>query len=401
MPFPGPVLSFAGGHSRSCASLTAKEAEMKTPFKAILLPLFIALLVSAAGWTEPARIGTVFSIDGTLWAQRADGEWYHAFLEMPVRDSDRFRLEGNSAASVELSEGTRLGLNSGTRVKLLKGDKPTAVLDSGVLWVRREKSGSGLEIHSLATVLTTSDGPYEMIIEVGPEQETTVIVLEGEVSYLEVQKKSYLLEPLEVAKRAGPGAKVTIAHRETIDSSLASVEQRQREADERHGRFMEDLNRQVLRPVAGYYGGPAAGLAVDVVTDPDRIARKVVTTAAGRLVPFGGRIVGGLFGGGKAKAKKPDFVTGLQPSQSTVSTPQLDFTWKRFKKADSYLILLSRDESMEHLDWRTQTGETSLLYPKTAPPIVAGATYFWRVVPLNADGSIHGKASQTWFAVPQ
>jgi hypothetical protein len=87
---------------------------------------------------------------------------------------------------------------------------------------------------------------------------------------------------------------------------------------------------------------------------------------------------------------------GLTPSKQTLALGQPTLSWPAVHGADSYLVLLAGDAAMEDIVFSAAADGASLTVPLGAPGVAAGRFYF-RVIPLGADGQPIAHAYQTWF----
>jgi len=74
------------------------------------------------------------------------------------------------------------------------------------------------------------------------------------------------------------------------------------------------------------------------------------------------------------------------------SQAPLMFMWSPLPDAKQYVIMVSDDPSAGRSIYRGTTPSSSIVYPSDAPPLKEGVTYFWKVLPADANGNPVGGA---------
>jgi len=362
---------------------------------------FAPMMARAA--ENPQPIASVVAIDGSLSVLRAPGDkWFAGFVQMPDYVHDHLKTDDKSLAALEFKVGGKIGINKGTEIELVgpreaadvtkRGTFEKLVLKSGTVWAKFARQHEQFKIQTESTVIGIRG--TEFLVETGANKETTISVLEGEVEYTGAQGAA---GGPGTGAVAGPGAKITIEYQKVPVVKQYDPNALRKESEERYPALNHWFVRGVLSHAASYV--PYGGLAVDIITDPNHAAQAIASAAASH-VPGGGLIVGVLGSAASSKPKEPDFPNGLVPDQGEANPNNLTFNWKPFKDASEYLLLLSKDEKMDSLDWSARVKTNDAVYPKDGMPLVAGQKYYWRLIALNNEGKPKGKASQTWFAVP-
>lgn len=349
--------------------------------------------------TAPA-IASVAAINGTLSVQRAgQGRWCDGYVQMPDYLQDRLKTDTSSMAAIDFNSGGRVGINKGSEVLLTStgatstgaGGMQTLSVQSGTVWAKFQKQEKPLRIQTKTAVFTIKG--TEFVVEAASNDSTTLSVLEGEVGYAPIQENG------EVGAEVGSaqaGAEITINYKQVPVAKQYEPKQLRKSLEGRFPALNNWFVRQVLGQVLSRV--PYSGLAVSIITDPNKAAVDFAASQASRLP--GGGVLGGLISSAANKPKEPDFPAGLTPDQQEQNPSSLTFNWKPFRKCKEYLVLVSKDEKMDALDWSARVGSSSAAYPPSAFPLSPGTKYFWRVIGLNNEGKPEGKASQTWFTVP-
>lgn len=363
-------------------------------------------------------VANVVAINGALTVQRPPNSgWFSGFEQMPDYVQDHLKTDANSLAALEFRVGGRIGINKGTEVEIVgprdvtdvtkRGTVERLVLRSGTIWAKFAKQHEQFKIQTESTVIGIRG--TEFVVETDANKDTTVSVLEGQVEYTTGAQKdaegtgAQANAPGPATGVAGPGTKVTIAYQKVpVVKQYANPDELRKENEQKY----PALNNWFVRTVLGaaFSRVPYGGLAFGIVSDPNTAAQQLMNAAVSQAtsrVPFGGMIPGISVGGGQKK-KEPDFVYGLTPDQKDADPNGLTFNWKPYKDAGEYLLLLSKDEKMDTLDWSTRVKGESAPYPANGMPLMAGQKYFWRLLVLDNEGKPKGKvkASQTWFTVP-
>lgn len=392
----------------------------RAPF--LVLTALITLVTVFSTATRPVLadgqpvVASVIAIDGKLTCERPGKGKYAAFVQMPDYTQDVLSTDANSVAALEFTVGGKIGINKGSAVRII-GNRSAAdatsgqvlKLDSGTIWAKFDKQKSPLYIRTRNTTIGIRG--TEFLVEAGTDS-TTIDVFEGTVAYSATKEASGEATDASLPANA-PTA--TAGMRVVIDTALKAdvktydpAKLRQDDAQRYKDIATVLVSLRVISNIAGFVPGGSpvstyAGYAawgIEAVNDPAKAAGDWAASQVSSRIGIG---IPNPFGGGGGGAKKdPPFPIDLQPYQKDAAPPSLTFSWKPLKDAKKYVVLVSKDESMNqgNLAWATQVSDTSATYPNDGPPLEPGQKYYWRVVGMDGDGKAKGKASQTWFMVP-
>lgn len=385
------------------------------------LAVALAVATLASFLTQPAHadnktvVASVVAIDGKLTVERPGAGKYAAFVQMPDYVGDVLSTDAKSVAALEFVVGGKIGVNPSSSV-MITGNRSASdgsghVLNvkSGAIWAKFDKQKSPLLIKTPSATIGIRG--TEFVVN-SDDKGTTIDVFEGNVAYAPSKPGDETPFLAPTAPVAGPGSRVFIdaalkAKVETYDPEKLRKEDADRYKDLATAlqalRFISNIAGFIpggsnLYPAIGY-----ANLAVEVIANPEQAAKDFAASQIESRVPMGGMLGGMIRSAGSGEKKDPDFPIDLKPyNQDGVSPSDLTFSWKAFKNAKSYVVLVSQNESMDqaNLQWAASVKDASAAYPKDGPPMQAGAKYFWRVVAMNDEGKAIGKASQSWFTVP-
>lgn len=363
-------------------------------------------------------VASVVAIDGKLMLERPGAGKYAAFVQMSDYIGDRLTTEAKSVAAVEFVVGGKIGINPNSTVEITGNRSATDAsgsvlrVTSGAVWAKFDKQKSPLLIRTPSATLGIRG--TEFLINADNES-TTIDVFEGKVAYTPTKAGEEVSALPDTAPVATAGMRIIIGNAlkakvETYDPEKL----RKEDADKYKDLASALVGLRIVSNIAGFIPGgsrlyPAIGyanLAIDVVANPEQAARNFAASQIESHVPMGG-LLGGVIrsAGNSGGAKKdPDFPIDLKPyDQENANPNDLRFTWKQFKDAKQYVVLVSKNEQMDqaNLQWAANITENGVTYPKDGPPLQAGQKYFWRVVAMNDEGKAIGKASQTWFTVSE
>lgn len=386
-----------------------RNVERARGYRAVMLTVAAVLMcvaylaVGARPSHADSAVATVIAKDGNgLSVDHAES---HKSMKKgdPAYMQDQCNTDAETVAVLEFTVGGKLGINQKSSIRIVGARSAVDVsghvlqINAGAVWATFGKQTRPFLIRTPSTTIGIRG--TEFVVDAEADA-TTIDVFEGRVAYVPNNTVEEL--PADAAT-AGPGSRIVIRALQAPVVKQYDAEQLRKEDAERFKELADTLLAlHIIRDVAGYIPGlgnvaHGAALAADVIENP---AQAAVNYAASH-VPGGG-IIGGMFGGGGGKKKEPDFIVELKPSEGPANPSDLQFSWKQFKDAKQYVLLMGREEKMEkgNLDWTTQVKETSVAYPKNAPALQAGQKYFWRVVATDEGGKPKGKASQSWFTVP-
>ena len=341
------------------------------------------------------RVASVAAIDGALSVQRAgEDRWYGGYVRMPDYLDDRLKTDASSMAALDFVSGGRVGLGRGSELEIrehgvvqggLSDGAHGVVLASGTVWARFSPQERPFLIRTKSALLSVKG--TEFTVECASDQTTTLSVLEGRVAYAPVGDGAC------ATAVATEGMQITLAWKKVPVVRTYPVGTLREQLDKRFPGLDHWLVRQYVGNVwQGIENNPQA---VAVITDPNRVVADIRRRVSGNLEPL--RRMGIQVPGLDPAGPKADFPSGLAPDQAEVEAAGLTFRWEPLDGCQQYVLLLSRDEAMETLDWSARTRGTSLSYPGNGFPLLPGVRHFWRVIGLDGNGTPVGRAGQTWF----
>lgn len=366
----------------------------------MILAFVLATVAGLAGGGSGVRaagsdgVATLVHLAGRVDFRSAQGPWYAAYPELRQRLLDHLRTGSGSVATLDFDVGGRVGINDDSEIQIVgergveevgQGGFRRLVLQAGGIWARVTRQTDELQVQTSGGVMGVKG--TEFVVETTRDGPTTLSVLEGAV---------------EVRPAQGDPLLAQAGTRVTFDPAKVPVVKTYEDPEELRREVMEgwDLFNQAAGPLMAATGTGAVryygDMALDVVRDPAQAARDFAASQVSSRVPFGGMLGGVLSSGGRKQAKKPDFPTGLGPDQAEIGTELPRFNWEPMEKAVGFVVLLSRDEGMQALDWTARVAGTSASYPENGRPLPPGR-YFWRLVGVDEHGQPVGRASQTWF----
>lgn len=385
------------------------------------LSALVALAVCLGAYVRPVYaesktvVASVVAIDGKVMLERPGAGKYAAFVQMPDYIGDKLTTEAKSVAAVEFVVGGKIGINPNSSVVITGNRSATdasgSVLQvaSGAVWAKFDKQKSPLIIRTPSATLGIRGTEFLITAD---NESTTVDVFEGKVAYQPTKPGEEVTALPDTAPVATAGMRIIIGNAlkakvETYDPEKL----RKEDADKYKDLASALVALRIVSNIAGFIPGgsrlyPAIGyanLAIDVVANPEQAARNLAASQVESHVPMGG-LLGGVIRSGGGQKKDPDFPIELKPyDQENANPNDLRFSWKQFKDAKQYVVLVSKSEAMDqgNLQWAANITENGVVYPKDGPPMQAGQKYFWRVVAMNDEGKALGKASQSWFTVSE
>ncbi|MDP6569861.1 MAG: hypothetical protein QGF57_01315, partial [Candidatus Marinimicrobia bacterium] len=102
--------------------------------------------------------------------------------------------------------------------------------------------------------------------------------------------------------------------------------------------------------------------------------------------PFGNPSEAGFF---QTESIEP--LTLNSPVGEQVSSHTPTFSWSAVSQASQYSISVGTDEDLASPVWGTNVAEVSVTYPQDAMNLARGVSYFWQIIPLDADGNSFGE----------
>lgn len=383
----------------------------------------MALTVCLGVYVRPVHaesktaVASVVAIDGKLMLERPGAGKYAAFVQMPDYVGDKLTTEKNSVAAVEFVVGGKVGINPNSAIEITGNRSATDAsgnvlrVTSGAVWAKFDKQKSPLLIRTPSATIGIRG--TEFLINADNES-TTIDVFEGKVAYTPTKAGEEVTALPDTAPVATAGMRVIIGNALKAKVETYDPEKLRKDDAEKYKDLASALVAlRIVSNIAGFIPGgsrlyPAIGyanLAIDVVANPEQAARNFAASQVESRVPMGGLLGGVIRSSGNGGAKKdPDFPIDLKPyDQENANPNDLRFTWKQFKDAKQYVVLVSKTEQMDqgNLQWAANVTENGVTYPKDGPPLQGGQKYFWRVVAMNDEGKAMGKASQSWFTVPE
>ncbi|MFH1454610.1 MAG: FecR family protein [Armatimonadota bacterium] len=373
----------------------------------IMICIFVLSLVSYADITE--KVAEVAAVEGVLEVKRIDKDaWNSAPVKSPGYIEDEFKTGENSVADIEFLAGGHVGLNTNTAIKITgirQAEDVTErsllqkiILNTGAIWTKFTDQDKKIEFQTKSGVLAIKG--TEFVMEENTEsKKTEVYVLEGEVAY---NTAGSVISAKAGDKITIPWEDVPVVHHYKPEELRKECENKYSEL---YGALKNILNFiSMAQSLSGgsfidsgsmYYGYMAA----EVINDPNEAVKNYAVSEASKHVPGPfGSILGSAVRSESKKKKEPDFPVDLNPNQNTISSENLNFTWKPYKGADSYWIFVSPREDMKELYWAQQVLESKAGYPSWAKNLEEGQKYYWRVIASKGDKPL-GKASQTFFCV--
>ena len=102
--------------------------------------------------------------------------------------------------------------------------------------------------------------------------------------------------------------------------------------------------------------------------------------------PFGEPSEAGFF---QTESIEPPTLNSPLGEQVASLTPT--FSWNAVSQASQYSISVGTDEELASPVWGTNVAEVNVTYPQDAMNLSRGVSYFWQVIPLDAEGNSFGE----------
>jgi quercetin dioxygenase-like cupin family protein len=355
------------------------------------------------------KIAEIVAIKGNLDVSRDDQKtWSEAQLRSAGYIYDFFKTNSTSVADLEFTIGGHVGINKNTVIEIVgirdvKDVSKRTFLDkvkinTGAIWAKFQGQDKSVKFETKSGVLAIKG--TEFVIDEDPDKkETTVSVLEGNVTYTTAQK--------EIEAKAGD--KITIAWEQVPVVHQYKPEELRQECENNYKELYQNI-KNILNFVsmAQSFSGTSfvgsdtlyyASLAAEVINNPAEAAKNYAISQASNYIP-GASILGDLINTSPSneEKKKPDFPINLNPNQTDIDNKSPVITWDKYEGAQSYLILVSPQEDMKDLYYAEEVNENMVQYPAWAKPLQNGIKYYWRVIAVSDNKPI-SKASQTFFTV--
>lgn len=102
--------------------------------------------------------------------------------------------------------------------------------------------------------------------------------------------------------------------------------------------------------------------------------------------PFGEHSEAGFF---QTESIEPPTLNSPLGEQVATLTPT--FSWNAVSQASQYSISVGTDDELASSVWGTNVTEVNVVYPQDAMNLSRGFSYFWQIIPLDADGNSFGE----------
>ena len=373
---------------------------------------FRAVLVAAALWVSlqtqafsQQPVAKVVEIDGPKMTYERKATVAAAFPFMDTMIKDEYVTDGSTVAAIEFVTGGRVGINKNTKIEVVS---ESAVTENGKPLVKRLKVKSGrilakiskrkdpLEIETAGGVMGIKGTEFE--VSVADSGATSLRLVEGTIEITPASGGTpFLIEGPAAWQTLEDGKALPVKKYESEDQLRDEIIDSPEWAD-----FQKAIN--IVNTISNYAYIPGqfglgtasqafyyVGTASNFVTNPEQAAIDL----AASYVPGGGFM---SYIPRNNKPPEPDFPTNPSPAQNAAVSSPPTFTWTGTKDAEGgYLLMVSKDEKMEALEWAAKVKQgTSVTYPTDATPLAPGL-YYWRVMGLNDEGKPIGKATQSTF----
>ncbi len=328
--------------------------------------------------TAAVPVARVLDIDGTrlLTNRRSADRWFQAYPGMKGYLTERLRTDQDTLAVLQFAIGGEAGLGRNTEVEIIGqraletiGNK--IVVKSGQMWAKMDKQKKQLQIQTGGGVIGIEG--TEFLVSVDEETGVTELLLfEGQVSITENSGKKTTLAPGDYAEFGGSGGGMCVLSYPS--GGLRSL------VVERFPEFSSFLAARGVTTIPPDAPPSMLRSHLPAVTGLDEL----LEISADGLVADPTQFDSGA-----------DRVTGLAPAYGEVVSRPV-FHWNAVPGAVSYQLIVGTDAGMDDIVFSSSTSNTNLDIPAGAPDGEPG-TYFYRVIPLDAEGRPMAKASQTSF----
>ncbi|MGE0488654.1 MAG: FecR domain-containing protein [Vulcanimicrobiota bacterium] len=377
---------------------------------------------------DEAPVARVRKIDGKkLFFQReGKSNWLLAFPNMKNYLKDNLRTDAQTKAGIQFFAGGEAGLNADTEVEIISATavegagKNKVKVNAGTVWAKVAKQKEELQIQTAGGVMGIKG--TEFVVQVMPDGSTQLSVLEGLVEVDSGSGQAYAAKPGHRVQFGGgriinavvyPEGELRNLLRDELGPFAGLV------ADFLLGRYLHVgslLPREASYFVgygpalrspfrgASYYSMRGVGVSSALLNLPSRSPSywRSLTRPSIPSLPGGIRFPQAQRDEVKFGAEEPNCPTNLEPNEKDVDGAPT-FKWKGIDGARRYGIIVSDKpfSGVKKLEedalWYGQADGNELTYPEDAPALEKGKRYHWRVIPLTADGSPTGEASETFF----
>lgn len=329
--------------------------------------------------------------------------WLIGRINMADYVKDLVETDKDTVACLEFLNGSQLGINKGTIVEIIstsdvkditrRGIVEKVILRSGTVWAKVTKSESeSFNVETQNGVLGVKG--TEFVVEVDPAKKMEKItILNGQVEYKPLSGAAHMLKPGDVMSMMGKDAP------KVIQQNMEEI--------------MKNLNQQfpVLNPnmqsmLAAQFKGGMSTMNEEEMNKAANEAQAMMGQMEESLKKFEEDLNKKSDSGfpnpfAKKKPKdenKANKAADMSPNNATVDTYFPQFKWKKVDGAADYRILITsrpieKDEKNPGYYAYQQVKEDTWTYAGDARMLKPGTTYYWKVVPVNAEGKPFGQPS--------
>ncbi len=365
--------------------------------------LWVLVLVLPALAEEPVlRVQSIQAASGkgqTQLLQRRgeEGKGFPVTVNATGYLDDHFVTDGNTLAALEFLIGGRVGINQSTDVEVVSDRSvQRMVLKQGSLWVKADARTlkQPLEIQTNGGVMGIRGTEFTVQEDEDGTIEVNCFESNSEMGGVEIRDPSG-----QVVGTARPGDQVRFSrNRRPLYRRFSNIVEYRRQILQ--GKRFAALGRNAYfnsRFLGGLGPMPRAELsrAYYRAQQQRQLERKPYARYQRTNPSHPGRRRGPAFISMTFPSRlNPD---AGDPGQRPVG-PHPRFSWQGVQGSQGYLLTISRDEAGEDNLFTQRVRGTKAAYPASMRPLRSG-TYFWRVIPVDAQDNPVLEASQTSFVV--
>ena len=380
-----------------------------------LLNLLLVLSLIANAVADPVlSVHKLYGEKNLSIKKSEKAPWYRAHLEQDADVGARFRTDAESRANLRFFLGGYASLGQNCQIQIVS-ERDVKIETQGLdskkanFWAKFDKQKDApVRIQTAGGVMGIKG--TELVVQLLPNGDTKLSLIEGTVEVESVQGESYLAQADPTLNRQ---VEVTFGPNTSLLTRVLKIQEMQEELQRDLGpAFMELRNsmrdfRQALSDQQLHVR--TAGLVRSGQMITARLTRDeshiqdtgVDTTRAADLLRQLDDTLEKTEGKGTVESQPPkDPVltdnTGLKGTVIT-TTQHPKVSWE-LEESEQYAVLFLDPNDDEQVYWVDETTDTAYAHPKDAEPLPPGDYRFW-IVPLDAEGKSKGDAFEGRFRV--
>lgn len=346
-------------------------------------------------------VADMISVQGEgLKVKRDNGpHWLRGCANMADYQYDILETDGNTLACLEFHNGSQIGINKNTKIKIISSTKAQditnrsvvekVVLDSGTMWAKIRGQKSTFDVQTGKGTLGVKGTEFLVTAEPKKDEEE-LTVLEGRVDFTPTGGKAMILKKGDsLAIRKGKRLQVI---KNKIEELKKRLESRFPDLDPQTqmalGVFLAHMRwKKAARTKMAMKNAVMLGM---MMKDPDKFREKMQEEDENKQRQTEQQKKQRFRRNLKILAYSARQPKNLKPGGSTVNTYYPSFTWEPVKDADQYWVLVAQADMYQgKREYRfymfAKTNGCELTYPSYARALKPGESYLWTVIPVKND----------------